>query len=243
MILAGDIGGTKCNLGLFAGGGPRPLRLVFQRRYATREYGSYEDVVRDFLRKARSSGQASPVTAAAFASAGALVDGHFQCVNVPWPLDSANLARQLKLKTVLLLNDLQAWALSVAHLLPEHLLTLNPGVKSPATQALLAAGTGLGEAVLFWDGKHYQVVPSEGGQADFAPHTQREIELLLFMKRRSPSVCCEDLLSGRGFRAIHEFLDPAVVHASFKEPGQGPEKDPAAEITRLALAGACPVCV
>ena len=104
---------------------------------------------------------------------------------------------------------------------------------------VLAAGTGLGEAILFWDGKQHVVAGTEGGHTDFAPRTEQEIELLRYMKKRDEFVSVELILGGRGFRTIHTFLDASVQHPSFT----GPEADSAPEITRLALAGQCPVCV
>jgi glucokinase len=118
--------------------------------------------------------------------------------------------------------------------------TLNRGVPSPqAAQALVAAGTGLGEAILFWNGDRYVVASSEGGHTDFAPRTEREIELLRHMKKSYEFVSVELILSGRGFRTLHEFLDASVRHPSF----DGPDDDAAPEITRLGLEGQCPVCV
>jgi glucokinase len=117
---------------------------------------------------------------------------------------------------------------------------LNPGTPEPGgTRALIAAGTGLGQAILAWDGSRYRVVPSEGGHSDFAPHTEQQIELLRFMRRRYPQVSFELILSGRGFRTIHEFIDPSVKHPSFADP----DADPAPEITQNGLNKSCPVCV
>jgi len=126
------------------------------------------------------------------------------------------------------------------HLAPEDFLDLNPGTAQfNGNQALIAAGTGLGEAMIFWDGRQHRASPSEGGSADFAPRTEREIQLLQFLKKRLARVSCEEIFSGRGFRKLHEFLDPAVVHPTFEEP----EAASASEITQNALAGSCPVCV
>ena len=107
--------------------------------------------------------------------------------------------------------------------------------------ALLAAGTGLGQSFLVWDAaqSRYRIVPSEGGHSDFAPHTEQQIELLRFMKRRYLQVSWELILSGRGFRTLHEFLAPEVKHATFEDP----DADPAPEITRNGLAKTCPICV
>jgi glucokinase len=122
----------------------------------------------------------------------------------------------------------------------EEFCVLNPGKPEPGgTRALLAAGTGLGQSILVWDGARYRIVPSEGGHSDFAPHTDQQIELLRFMRRRYPQVSWELILSGRGFRTLHEFLAPDVKHASFEDP----DADPAPEITQKGLAKTCPVCV
>jgi glucokinase len=139
-----------------------------------------------------------------------------------------------------LLNDLEATGYGLTLLDPSEISTLNRGVPSPrATQALVAAGTGLGEAILFWNGVRYVVASSEGGHADFAPRTEREIELLRHMKKSHEFVSVELILSGRGFRTVHEFLDASVRHASF----DGSDDNAAPEITRLGLEGQCPVCV
>jgi glucokinase len=120
------------------------------------------------------------------------------------------------------------------------LVPLNPGIPVPnATKAVIAAGTGLGEAVLFWDGEKYQVAPAEGGQADFAPRTEREIQLLSHLRVQLPHVSCEEIVSGRGFRRIHEFLNPSVRHVSFESP----EGNAPGEITQRGLAQSCTVCV
>jgi len=138
------------------------------------------------------------------------------------------------------MNDLGATGHSIEHLTPEEYCVLNPGKpEHGGTRALLAAGTGLGQSILVWDGARYRVVPSEGGHSDFAPHSEQQIELLRFMRRRYPQVSWEIILSGRGFRTLHEFLNPNVTHHSFEDPGM----DPAPEITRLGLSKECPVCV
>jgi len=145
----------------------------------------------------------------------------------------APLARRLKLKDVELLNDLAATALSLHHLSASDLVSLNVGVAVPgATRGVIAAGTGLGEAILFWDGSKYQVAAAEGGHADFAPRTERQIEFFRYLKRHLVHVSCEEVVSGRGFRRVHEFLDPAVRHESFDSVSA----NAASEITQLALA-------
>ena len=242
MILAGDVGGTKCSLGLFAKNG-RALRSVFQRRLATRDYSGFEDLIGDFLERAagpNKNAREQEIEAAGFGLAGVVVDGSLHAGNLPWILNGSALAQKLHLNKVVLLNDLTATALSLDRLGSDDFAVLNQGAPEPnATKAVIAAGTGLGEAILFWDGQQYRVAPSEGGQADFAPRTELEIQLLTHLNKELPHVSCEEIISGRGFRRIHEFLSPSLHHASF----DAAEEDVAREITQQGLAESCPVCV
>jgi glucokinase len=244
MILAGDIGGTKCNLAAFEDRGAT-LDLVFQNRYATRDFSSFEQLVDSFSREAFGKRDAHPsvrFAAAGFGFAGTVIEGRLHAINLPWDLDAARLAAALGLhvEDIVLMNDLVATACGIDKLPPHDFLALNAVVSQPnASKALIAAGTGLGEAMLFWDGRRYHASPSEGGAADFAPRTAREIELLHFLKQRLPRVSCEEVFSGRGFRRVHEFLEPTVRHPSFEEAAA----DSAREITQNAMAGTCPVCV
>jgi len=245
MILAGDIGGTKCNLAIFREGDGVTLLPMFQRRYATRDFSRFEDVIAHFRRQALEQGidfASETINAAGFGVAGAVVDGRLHANNLPWDLNPLELARELgvNFENVVLLNDVVATAWSLDRLPAKDLAVLNQGVLQPnATRALMAVGTGLGEAHLLWDGQQYRVSPSEGGLAGFAPRTDREIQLLIHLKKRLSQVCCEDVLSGRGIRAIHEFLDPAVRHPSFDGSGA----DPAREISEKACTHSCQVCV
>jgi glucokinase len=243
VILAGDIGGTKCNLALFEVQG-KSRRKVVDRRYESRESPTFDEIIAKFLADSRDElkqAGAQSIQAAGFGVAGPVIDRRVKATNLPWIVDAAALSKQLNTAHVVLLNDLEATAHSLAHLEPSELSTLNQGAPAPqATRALLAAGTGLGEAILFWDGARYVVAGTEGGHTDFAPRTEQEIELLRYMKKSDPCVSVELILSGRGFRVIHTFLDPSVQHSSFVAH----DLDAAApEITRLALEGGCPVCV
>lgn len=244
MILGGDIGGTKCNLALFQEAEGSALQPVFQRRYVTRDFSRFEDLTEHFLRRAAQQGILTvgrEVRAAGFGVAGAVVEGQLHANNLPWTLNTPELARRLGmgLENIVLLNDVVATAWSLDRLPAKDLAVLNQGVLQPgATRALMAVGTGLGEALLLWDGRQYRVSPSEGGLAGFSPRTDREIQLLIYLKKRLPQVCNEDVLSGRGIRAIHEFLDPSVRHPSFDGSG-----DSAREISEQASQHSCPVCV
>lgn len=238
MILAGDVGGTKCNLALFSEKGGK-LTSVFKQRFASKDFAQFDLIVREFSLQAKSHLTTDKVRAAGFGVAGPVINNRVRATNLPWTVDAATLARELNLSDVVLMNDLGATGHSIEHLAPEEYCVLNPGQpEHGGTRALLAAGTGLGQSFLVWDGGRYRVVASEGGHSDFAPHTEQQIELLRFMRRRYHQVSCELILSGRGFRTIHEFLDPNVIHPSFEDPGM----DPAPEITRLGLSKQCPVC-
>jgi glucokinase len=238
VILAGDVGGTKCNLALFSERGGK-LTAVFQKRFASKDFAKFELIVKEFSRLAAPHQNGERIEAAGFGIAGPVINNTVRATNLPWIIEAGNLKRELRVDHIALVNDLGAWGYSLEYLPPEDFLVLNQGKPEPGgTRALIAAGTGLGESILVWHKGRYHVVPSEGGHADFAPHTEQQIELLRFMRRRYPQVSWELVLSGRGFRTLHEFLGPDVTHPSFDDPNA----DPAPEITRLGLSLACPVC-
>src|SRR5712691_2948804 len=255
MILAGDVGGTKCTLIWFTESAPDKgpakgtgdaepgLEPVFRLSLPTREFSSFEAVLDAFRAAFTKAGhQWAGLSAAAFGVAGAVVDGSVITNNLPWSLQSNTIAENLHLDVnrLSLLNDLVASALSLNHLRERDLLLLNQGTSQPrAPKALIAAGTGLGEAILFWDGSRYRVSPSEASLTDFAPRNDRELLLLQSLRQRMPRVCSEEIVSGRGFRAIHQIIFPGVHHAFFDEPGV----DPAAQITQQAFAETCPACM
>jgi len=239
VILAGDVGGTKCNLALFAEKKGK-LTTVFKQRFASKEFASFDLIVKEFSRQAAAHLKNDKIIAAGFGVAGPVIDNHVRATNLPWVVDARILAQEVATDKIVLMNDLGATGHSIEHLEPSEFVVLNPGKPEPGgTRALIAAGTGLGQSFLVWDGARYRIAPSEGGHADYAPHTDQQIELLRFMRRRYPQVSWELILSGRGFRTLHEFLAPTVKHPSFEDP----DSDPAPEITRLGLAKSCPVCV
>ncbi len=242
MILAGDVGGTKSNLALVEKSGDG-FEIAFVRRYTSRDYTGFSDIVAAFLRDAAQQIQAAPagkIQAAGFGVAGPVINDCARMTNLTWGVDGPALRKQLGTEHVKVLNDLEATGYSLPWLAPGDFLVLNAGSGEPrASRALIAAGTGLGEAILRWSGDRYIVEPTEGGHCDLAPRTEREIELLRYMKKTNKYVSFELILSGRGFLTIHEFLNPGVRHASFDDP----HADPAAEITGHGLDGSCPVCV
>jgi glucokinase len=239
VILAGDVGGTKCNLALFSERNGH-LTAVFRQRFRSKDFAKFDLIAKEFTRVAAAHLGDQKIRAAGFGIAGPVINNRVRATNLPWTVDASVLSAELDVPHVVLLNDLGAWGHSIEYLAPEDFVVLNPGTReSGGTRALIAAGTGLGQAILAWDGGRYRVVPSEGGHSDFAPHTEQQIELLRFMRCRYPQVSFELILSGRGFLSIHEFIDPSVKHPSFVDP----DSDPAPEITRNGLNKTCPVCV
>jgi len=239
VILAGDVGGTKCNLALFAEKNGK-LHVVFRQRFASKDFGRFDLIIKEFTRQAASHLTDEKVRAAGFGVAGPVINNRIHATNLPWVIDADSLSKELGVKTIALMNDLGATGHSLDHLPAEDFVVLNQGTPvQGATRALLGAGTGLGQSILFWDGNRYRVVPSEGGHSDFAPHTDEQIELLKFMRKRYPQVSWELILSGRGFRTIHEFLSSTVRHPIFDDP----DADPAPFITKTGLSKECPICM
>ncbi|HEV2388074.1 MAG TPA: glucokinase [Candidatus Acidoferrales bacterium] len=236
MILAGDIGGTKTNLAAFVREGGR-LRPLNQRKYDSRAAASFEEMLESFLGE---MGAGAKFEAACFGAAGAVIGGRVRLTNLAWAVDAGSVGKLLGTSRVRLLNDMEATWAGVDAVEPSELYALQPAAAPPhANQALIAAGTGVGESFRIWTGGRYLPVATEGGHADFAPRTDQEIELLRYLKRSHTWVDVERVVSGRGFFEIHRFLGPGVDHPDFHDPGD----DPAAEITRRALDRACSICV
>ncbi|MGH7925093.1 MAG: glucokinase [Candidatus Binatus sp.] len=239
LILAGDVGGTKTHLGLFkysAG----TLESVREHRYATAQFDSLEAACADFL------GANAAVNAACLGVPGPIIDGAAQATNVAWQLSSTSLSRALNGVPVRLLNDLTAAAYGMVHLKPAEFVVLHPAQHPPAhgNIAVLAAGTGLGESALVWEGDKYYAVASEGGHSDFAPHGAEQIELLRFLTGEFGHASYERVLSGPGLWNIYRFLRR---ESRAEEPGWLTEEidngDQAAAVSEAALAGRDPVCV
>jgi len=174
VILAGDIGGTKCNLALFEVHA-KSRRKIAEHRYESREFPTFDEVITKFLTDTRTvtkDAGAKAIEAAGFGVAGPVIDHRVKATNLPWVVDRSALMTQLSTPHVALLNDLEATAYSLPLMEPSELSILNHGVPAPqTTQALLAAGTGLGESILVWDGARHVVVSTEGGHTDFPPRT------------------------------------------------------------------------
>ena len=238
LVLAGDIGGTSTRLAYFDTD-RGTLAPLAEGRFPSREAGSLEEIVVRFVGEHGLAAER-----ACFGIAGPVREGRVRTPNLPWSVDAAELARILGIPEVRLVNDLEANAYGIDLLGPEDFALLNPGIPDPTgTIAVVSAGTGLGEALAFWDGAAHRPLRSEGGHADFAPRTELETGLLLFLRAEYGRVSTERVVSGPGLRNIYRFLrdvrhqpeTPAVA----EEMRRG---DPAAAITKAALAGECPLC-
>jgi glucokinase len=201
MLLVGDVGGTKTTLGLFSLRGGIKAPHV-ETTFPSAKYPGLESMVHEFL----SQNQA-PVGYACFGVAGPVVKGRARITNLPWMIEEKAMAASLHLSGVHLLNDLEATAKSVPFLEPSDLAVLNHGRPDPeGAIAIIAPGTGLGEAFITREGQQYRVHSSEGGHADFAPANESQVELLRYLQERLDHVSYEDVCSGIGIRNIHSFF-------------------------------------
>ena len=227
MFLAGDIGGTNTVLALFStDAGPR--KPIAETLFPSRNFDSLEQIVHQFLAHTEAHVAADPITAAAFGVAGPVMDRTAKITNLSWTVERESLAAGLRLEAdgVRLLNDLEATANAVPQLLAEDILTLNPGVMvEHAPIAVIAPGTGLGQAYLTWDGTRYRPHASEGGHVDFAPCSQLQLDLLNYLYAQYDHVSFERIVSGIGIPNIYRFL---------KDTGRAEE--PGALATALAQA-------
>jgi glucokinase len=212
MLIAGDIGGTKTLLALYdPDRGPR--RPVAEDEFPSARYPGLEAMVEEFLDRHRAR-----AAAACFDVAGPVIDGRAQLTNLPWVIEERSLREKLGLRSATLLNDLQAIARAVPELQPQELHTVKPGKEQPrAAKAVIAPGTGLGEAFLVWSGGEYAAFASEGGHCDFAPADDLQIELLRYMRARHAHVGYEWVCSGMGLPNVYDFLRDSRQAAESRE--------------------------
>src|SRR5947209_2698805 len=221
MILAGDIGGTKTVLGLFELE-DNSLRLVRDGTFPSRAHATFDGILAQFLKE----NSTLKLQSGCFGVAGAVIDGKCHTTNLPWDLDEKDLARVTGAPRVKLLNDLEAAAYGMLFLKTDELCQLNAGgaAKRKGNVAVIAAGTGLGEAMLYWDGARHQPLASEGGHCHFAPRTGQEIELLRYLQKKlGGHVSNERILSGPGFLNVYSFL---------RDTGIAPESPEVAKLVK-----------
>ncbi len=239
MILAGDIGGTNTRLAVFDDNGGR-LTPTAEATFPSREHPSLESVLRKF-----TAAHSLPIDRACFGVAGPVRHGRSDATNLPWVVDARQVARELGLKSVGLINDLEANAYGIAALEPKDFVVINPGAPdAEGNQAIIAAGTGLGEAGLAWDGKIHRPFATEGGHTTFAPRNELELALLRYLLARYEHVSFERVLSGPGLVNIYTFLrdtgrgeEPAWLAEQMRQ------QDPGAVISQAAMSGKSELCV
>ncbi|HEV2357465.1 MAG TPA: glucokinase [bacterium] len=243
LVLVGDIGGTKTRLGVYEnavhrphGTGRRvqgPIRIIEPATFPSASFPTLEALAREYLDRTRLRPDR-----AVFGVAGPIVAGRARVTNLPWRLSESGLRRALRVRSARLLNDLVATAWAVPVLGPRAMRTLNRGRPEPeGTLAVVAPGTGLGEAFLVWDGRRYRPYPSEGGHADFAPPTELAGDLLAFLRTTEPHVSVERVCSGIGIPHLYAFFRARATH---DEPAWLAERlaaagDPAPVIVEAAL--------
>lgn len=237
MILAGDIGGTKVNLALFELS-KGSLRCIKEHQFSSQKYDDFLILLDEFI----SLVGVKQFSAVALGVAGPVINGVCHTTNLPWHIDAQQLQKKLDVVDVYLLNDLETTAYGMLFLDDDEFLELNKGVsQKSANRAVIAAGTGLGEATLFFDGTQYHPIGSEGGHCDFAPQTPLQDRLLVWLRRRYVEhVSVERLVSGDGIYTIYEFLkEEGVVKES--RAIEGIDKN--AMVAKAALEEGDPLCL
>lgn len=238
MLLAGDTGGTKTNLALFTpGSGLNPER---ETTFQSADHASLEAIAAEFLAEVDV-----PVSKAVFGVAGPVVGGQSTTTNIPWVISEATLQQALGLMEVKLLNDLEATAHGVLHLGDDDLFVLNDAPPQSGTKAILAPGTGLGEAILFYREGHYHVIPSEGGHVDFGPTNLLEMRMLRHLMGKFGHVSYERIASGSGLPNIYAFLKKQGFAPELPEMKKALRKaaDPTPIIVQTAMAGECELSI
>lgn len=239
MILAGEIGATRVRLGAFEKEGSR-LHLVVERSYPSHEHEGLSEIVAAFVR-----GEGVAVHSACFGVAGPVRRGRSKISNLTWVIDARDLAKQLKLESVGMINDLEAYAYGIDGLEARDFVTLNEGSEdAEGNRAVISARTGLGVAGLYWDGFRHHPFACEGGHSDFAPRSGLEMELLGYLQKKYGRISYERLLSGPGIKNIYDFLrdmGKADEPPWLKEEIEA-APDPPALISQLAQEGKAAIC-
>ena len=239
MILAGDIGGTNARLAFFDVVDGH-FRLVSASVFPSREYSGLDQIVSKFV----ETSNLHPDTAC-FGVAGPVRNGRVEASNLPWIIDSGELAKQLKLPSVGLLNDLEAYAYGIDGLESKDFITLSEGAEgAEGNRAVISAKTGLGMAGLYWDGFRHHPFACEGGHADFAPRNNLQMELLAYLQKKYGRISCERILSGPGIKNIYDFLRDThkAEEPEWLRTQMSAAPDPPALISQMALEAKSAIC-
>src|SRR5580693_3350210 len=239
MILAGEIGATRTRLAAFETEGSR-LQCVVEKNYVSQQRDGLSGILADFIRT-----EGIPVHSACLGVAGPVRSGRSKISNLPWVIDAGEVARQLKLNSVGLLNDLEAYAYGIDGLESKDFITLSEGTEAAeGNRAIISAKTGLGMAGLYWDGFRHHPFACEGGHADFAPRNDLQMELLAYLQKKYGRISCERILSGPGIKNIYDFLRDAqkAEEPEWLRTAMSAAPDPPALISQMALEGKAPIC-
>lgn len=239
MILAGDIGATRTRLAAFETQGNK-LQRVVEKTYRSPEHQGLKEIISHFV-----TTEGIPVHSACVGVAGPVRGGRSKISNLPWTIDCRELASQLKLESVGLINDLEAYAYGIDALESTDFVTLSEGVEdAEGNRLVIAARTGLGIAGMYWDGFRHHPFPCEGGHADFAPRNDLEAELAAHLRKQHGHVSCERILSGPGVKNIYDFLRDAgkAEEPAWLQKQMSEAEDQPALISQLALENKSAIC-
>jgi glucokinase len=239
MILAGEIGATRTRLAAFETEGNR-LKCVVEKNYVSQQHDGLSGILADFIKT-----EGIPVHSACLGVAGPVRAGRSKISNLPWIIDAHEVAKQLKLTSVGLLNDLEAYAYGIDGLESKDFITLSEGADdADGNRAVISAKTGLGMAGLYWDGFRYHPFACEGGHADFAPRNALQTELLVYLQKKYGRISCERVLSGPGIRNIYDFLRDTrkEEEPEWLRTEMAAAPDPPAMISKLALESKASIC-
>jgi glucokinase len=236
-VIAGDIGGTKTRLALAEVDGTQ-VRVEHEINYPSRNFATFEELLAEFLKGVHAPAHA------AFGIAGPVVGSAVRTTNLPWFIDADALRQRFGFKSCTLLNDLEAAAYGLPALSADDLLTLQPGEPDArGNAAIIAAGTGLGEAGMYWDGERHCPYATEGGHASFSPQNDLEMDLLRYLQRLHGHVSWERVVSGMGLPDLHDFLRSYRKSVVPQWLAEEMRTDAAAAISRAALAGSDDICI
>jgi len=239
-VLAGDVGGTKTNLAIFQAT-KNAVKVILEKKYHSAKYKSCIDIIEQFIKEEKL---AKP-DRICLGVAGPVVNGKVEITNLDWFLDIKEVIQRIRVTEVSLINDLEATAYGLAALTPKDLITIHKGNdKNKGNIAIIAPGTGLGEAGLYWDGNFYHPFPTEGGHTDFCPRTDLDFALHHFLQKKYGIVSWEKVVAGPGIHDIYLFLrtkkktkEPSWLAAAFKK------EDPSSVISHAGLHNKDKVCV